>query len=223
MVGARGFARMQELSVLLSRHVPAPAAAQDSASIASGSATVSTTSSTSTLGIAAGGEACAMAACDRPRWTTYRYYSRVGGGESGGGGAAVGRDCSLGEMVKSLSVDADAPCARSGCAWTQGEHVMRLVHAGVRISVSVGEGDKDGSAESRERKEASSKDEGKEKAGEKEKAKEADKEKGTDGETKENLEGTQKDAADDTERIHMWLSCALCGKRTDQMEMNDGA
>ncbi|KAF8213990.1 hypothetical protein K438DRAFT_1660635 [Mycena galopus ATCC 62051] len=189
MVGARGFARMQELSVLLSRHVPAPAPTPAPAP--------GPEASTSTLG--AGEEHRAYAPCDRPCWATYQYYSRQGG---------EGADCSLGEMVRRMCEGAGKPCARPGCAFAQGEHVVRLVHEGVRIAVAVREADEEESKEKDMEAEAENeKKTGDEKDG---------------GSGRGSTLSTATTTPEDGERIHMWLSCAVCGKRTDKTEMTDG-
>ncbi|KAJ6475055.1 hypothetical protein C8R47DRAFT_1143386 [Mycena vitilis] len=173
MCGARGFARMQELSVLLSRHVPqAPPE----------------TGSTSTLGASSIEEQESQptfTACDRPHWRTYQYYSRE-------------EDRSLGEMVKMLSGNASSPCARPGCTFVQGEHVMRIVHGGVRVAVAVCADD----GETAEKKADADVDE-----------------KYKDKDTEE--EGADTDAPD-AERIDMWVSCAVCSKRADKMDMMEG-
>ncbi|KAJ7249724.1 hypothetical protein B0H12DRAFT_1121540 [Mycena haematopus] len=186
MVGARGFARMQELSVLLSRYVPAPAPTPEA--------------STSTLG--AGEEQHqAHVPCDRPCWATYQYYSHGEGNGEGG-------DSSLGEMVRRVCEGARKPCARPGCAFAQGEHVVRLVHGGVRVAIAVYEvednKDKEVEEETKETKEEK-------KAGD-----EKDERSG---------KGSTLSAAtttEDSEPIYMWLSCVVCKKRTDKTEMNDG-
>ncbi|CAK5273015.1 unnamed protein product [Mycena citricolor] len=110
LCGSRGFARMQELSALVSRHVPASREDQD-------------------------GECSqpVFATCDQPKWTTYRHYSRHD------------VDQSLGDSVRSLAASAADPCQKPGCSWKQGDHVMRLVHGGMRVDVKVQEstGDRD--------------------------------------------------------------------------------
>ncbi|KAJ7172306.1 hypothetical protein C8R46DRAFT_1085479 [Mycena filopes] len=185
MSGARGFARMQELSVLLSRHVPgAPLE-------------VSATSATGSTSSLSEEREPVFAPCDRPYWTTWRYYGRGGESEGGDGKEGQGQDGdrSLGDMVSMLIKEAAAPCARAGCAFTQGEHVMRVVHGGVRVAVGVSPNEDDGDA----------------------KEKDADtKEK--DGDAKETTEEEE-----DEERIEMWVSCALCSKESDRVAMNDGA
>ncbi|KAJ7687858.1 hypothetical protein B0H17DRAFT_1069454 [Mycena rosella] len=173
MGGAPGFARMQALGVLLSRHVPGEAPASNTVSGASSVA--------SSVASIEGEPERVFAACDRPYWATYRYYARDG---------APGADRSLGEVVRAFSKEAREPCARTGCAFRRGEHVVRIVHGGVRVVVAVEEDEegKDG------KKEEGKKDEEKEDEEEKEGA-----------------------------GIKMWLSCAVCRKRTDRVEMNDGA
>ncbi|KAF7358551.1 hypothetical protein MVEN_00906500 [Mycena venus] len=186
-----------------------------------------------------------FAPCERPYWTTYQYYSRGAGADGGGderGGS--GADRSLGEMVRTLCMGASAPCGRPGCAFTQGEHVMRLVHGGVRVAVAVaavqeteaGEEKKDGEKKDKEKEPKKNEKKEKEKDGEKKEGEKKDgaaKEK-KDGDAKDKAaaaEGSkistltekEKDATDDDERIDMWVSCAVCGKRTDKTEMNDGA
>ncbi|KAJ7760904.1 hypothetical protein DFH07DRAFT_740406 [Mycena maculata] len=163
MGGRAGFTRMQALSVLVSRHVPAePAPAPAS--------TASTASAGSGRGAKADSAASSMElersaetqqqACGRPGWTTWRFYARAGG-----------EDRSLGESVRALAACAGEPCARSGCAFAQGKHVQRIVHGGVRVAISV--------EESLERED------------------------GEDG-------------------IEMWVSCAVCGARTEKKMMSEG-
>ncbi|KAJ6632234.1 hypothetical protein B0H10DRAFT_2206622 [Mycena sp. CBHHK59/15] len=163
MCGAGGFARMQELSVLRSRHVPG-APLEVSAAVEPERVFVP---------------------CDRPHWTTYRYYARDGD---------CGEDRGLGEVVKDMSAGALEPCPRPGCAFKQGEHEMRLVHGGIRIVVGV-------EADVKEKEEKEDEKEGEESE--------------KDGDT------TKNEDADRT-GIDMWVSCAVCGKQTDRVEMNDG-
>ncbi|KAJ7127895.1 hypothetical protein C8R44DRAFT_873667 [Mycena epipterygia] len=169
MCGAGGFARMQALSVLLSRHVPADAAAADAPHKAAPT-------------LLEGQRA--FAPCDRPYWVTYQYYARGGGGDGG-----AGADRSLGEMVSVLGRSARDACERHGCAFRRGEHVLRLVHGGVRVAVGVEpDAEEPEAKKEREAKEEASKED------------------------------------DDSERtgIDMWVSCAVCRKRSDKVEMNDG-
>ncbi|KAJ6535129.1 hypothetical protein B0H19DRAFT_1271776 [Mycena capillaripes] len=221
MGGARGFARMQEMSVLVSRHVPCARTPPGS---------VSGEGSTSTLGGEGEQQQRALAACCAPRWRTYRYYSR---GEGEGDGDGEGGDRSLGEMVRSLSGAARAPCGRAGCAFVQGEHVLRIVHGGVRVEVAVEADERRGSEGERGEMKETVGEKGKEKDKEKKEkekekaggasAKDKDKDKEKAGDAKENDQDTPTDAANtDDARIEMWVSCAVCGKRTDRMEMNDG-
>lgn len=165
MAGVAGFARMQGLSVLLSRHVPSEGPSSAPGSVSASSTTLECEPER------------VFAACDRPYWTTYRYYARDG---------APGEDRSLGEMVKALGATADEACGRPGCSFKQGEHVMRLVHGGIRVAVTVEK---------------------------------------QDDETKTDPESKAENQEVDVDRtgIDMWLSCAVCRRRSDKMEMNDGA
>ncbi|KAK7007378.1 hypothetical protein R3P38DRAFT_3325358 [Favolaschia claudopus] len=233
MVGARGFARMQELSVLCSTHVPGEG-------MTGSTGTISAAGSTSTLGAGKEEEPHrTYAPCERPHWVTWQYYSR---GKGDGGGSGVDR--SVGEMVRRMCRCAALPCGRTGCTFKQGEHVVRLVHGGVRISVEVvAEGEQVEEAQEEKLKGSKELKKEKEKTKEKEKAdskkdvvkekKEADvKEAETeqvaaDSGTGSALstateKGTKNDAIDE-ERIEMWVSCAVCGKCSDRKKMNDGA
>lgn len=164
MCGVGGFARMQEISVLFSRHVP-------------GSASSSPESSASSIEQQKSERV--FAACGRPSWRTYRYYARDG---------EAGEDCSLGDMVEQLSGRVEDACGRPGCAFKMGEHEMRLVHGGMRIMVAVTADVADVNDDER------------------------DKEKDTESKKEDDLGSG----------ITMWLSCAVCKKRTGRMDANAG-
>lgn len=108
MTGTLGFIRQQEISVLYSQYVTTtpPEPSQPS------------TSSPPPMPV--------QAACGRPRWITYRYYSRD-----------PAEDQSLGEVLTDLVSRSQAPCERQGCQFTCGQHELRFIHAGVRIVATV--------------------------------------------------------------------------------------
>ncbi|KAJ7330381.1 hypothetical protein DFH08DRAFT_786154 [Mycena albidolilacea] len=130
MVGARGFARMQELSVLVSRHVPCPDGGEGGKG---GTGTVGVKGSATALSASASsaGGHHSLAPCGRPHPSTFQYYAHNAGGE--------GNDRSLGAALERMAGDAGGPCRRcaEGCAWREGEHVGRIVHGGVRVGVTV--------------------------------------------------------------------------------------
>ncbi|KAJ7825987.1 hypothetical protein B0H14DRAFT_3874219 [Mycena olivaceomarginata] len=104
MVGARGFARMQELSVLVSRHVPCPGPAKGSATALSAS-----TSSAVALAVVGKqhphpgggeGEHHSLAPCGRPHPTTFQYYAH------NTQQAGEGSDRSLGAALERMAGDA---------------------------------------------------------------------------------------------------------------------
>jgi hypothetical protein len=125
IVGARGFARMQELSVLVSRHVPS---ASSSASAGGGGetstgkgGTVRGTGSATALG-ASSAVALAVVGKQHPGGAerehhslappaTFQYYAH-----NGGAGARSNR--SLGAALERMAGDARGPCRRcaEGCA-----------------------------------------------------------------------------------------------------------
>ncbi|CAK5277872.1 unnamed protein product, partial [Mycena citricolor] len=98
LCGARGFASMQELSVLVLRCAPSEEEQGENG----------------------------FGMCGRPRWDTYRYY-------------ASDSDQGVGQFLVSLVAEAAEPCARPRCPWMQGDHLIRMVHGGIRLNVRVGE------------------------------------------------------------------------------------
>ena len=117
MIGMLGFLRHQEFSVLHSRHVPAhPPASSDTSSSSSldSPAVQNPTVPISTP-------------CEKARWITYTYYSRDSGS-----------DKTLGDAIVDLCSSADNHCNRPGCHFKRGEHELRLIHSGLRITIKVG-------------------------------------------------------------------------------------
>ncbi|KAJ7482743.1 hypothetical protein FB451DRAFT_1442410 [Mycena latifolia] len=182
---------------------------------ASGTAAASTSSSEST-----------WAPCGAPLSTSYLFYSPAS-------------DQRLGEVIRGLCERAEEPCSRreetekgGGCSWKEGEHVLRVVHGGVRVEVRVGE---DLEAEAEATKEGGDTDtdgveqpEGGEndaagKAGEVGKGEESVAGDTTGAGGSESKDATDEPEEEEAERITMWLSCALCGARTARRRMSDGA
>ncbi|KAG6914163.1 hypothetical protein DXG01_002001 [Tephrocybe rancida] len=64
--------------------------------------------------------------CGRAVWRTFRYY-------------ADNEDASLGGMVEQLVEEARRPCDVPGCKFALGLHERRLVHDGVKVTISVEE------------------------------------------------------------------------------------
>ncbi|KAJ7330371.1 hypothetical protein DFH08DRAFT_1084167 [Mycena albidolilacea] len=216
MVGARGFARMQELSVLVPRHVPCTARVKGSATALSASA--SSAVARAVVGKqhphpgGGEGEHRSLAPCGRPHPTTFQYYSH-------NAGAGEGSDRSLGATLERMAGDAGGPCRRcaEGCAWREGEHVGRIVHGGVRVGVYVREVvGEDASASEREGRRGRGRE-----------AREGH-EKGTSAASGVSKAGSgstvkkKKDDAKEGEKIRMWASCAVCGAKMPRVEMSDG-
>ncbi|KAJ7860274.1 hypothetical protein B0H14DRAFT_581057 [Mycena olivaceomarginata] len=244
MVGARGFARMQELSVLVSRHVPCPGGGEGGKGGTGtvgvkGSATALSASASSAVALAVVGEQHphpgggerehhSLAPCGRPHPTTFQYYSH-------NAGAGAGSDRSLGVALERMAGDAGGACRRcaEGCAWREGEHVGRIVHGGVRVrvcvrEVEVGSGE-DAPASEREHGEGGGASEGGEEKGggggdgrhEKGTSAASGVSKAGGGNTVKK-KGAGGDDAKEGEKIRMWASCAVCGAETPRVEMSDG-
>ena len=139
MSGTLGFIRHQEISVLRSTHVAAPDASPGKTR-PSESGTASTFSEESNLSVSALALVTptqvppyatnlpynSFLPCEKPRWTTYQYFSSHDSG-----------DFLLGSWVKDMAMNRRAPCDKPGCTALQGEHEQRLIHGDVRVIVRV--------------------------------------------------------------------------------------
>ncbi|RXW18269.1 hypothetical protein EST38_g7586 [Candolleomyces aberdarensis] len=110
MSGLTGFIRHQEISILVSHHVP----------IAESSETPSSPSSSSNL------PQPGLKLCGKPQWVTYCYFSHD-----------PHKDKSLGEALLGFVSDSRLPCEQTGCTYTRGQHQLHLMHGSVRIVVKV--------------------------------------------------------------------------------------
>ncbi|KAF7986678.1 hypothetical protein HWV62_20180 [Athelia sp. TMB] len=114
MIGAIGFVRQQEFTVLHSRHVPSivpappPAGPPDASMI-----TPNTPAPIYTV-------------CDKARWITYQFYSRDSAS-----------DKTLGDAIVDLCSRADSPCDKVECQFKRGEHELRFIHDTLRIALST--------------------------------------------------------------------------------------
>lgn len=112
MAGLTGFVRQQEISVLVSQHVPAtptsPEPGEPSPPMPSPENSPLPT----------------LKMCGKPHWKTYCYFSAAD-------------DKSLGEALDSLIEDCNLPCEETNCRFPRGLHQLRLIHAGVRINVNI--------------------------------------------------------------------------------------
>jgi 1-phosphatidylinositol-3-phosphate 5-kinase len=108
MTGTLGFVRQQGFSVLHLRHVPD----SSSASLVSSSQLKPPTS--------------IFNPCEKARWITYMYYSRDNRS-----------DKTLGDAIVDLCSAADKPCDKSGCQFKRGQHELRFIHGGLRITIRV--------------------------------------------------------------------------------------
>jgi 1-phosphatidylinositol-3-phosphate 5-kinase len=124
MVGTAGFVRQQEFSVLYSQHVastllhppisiPLPLSSPDAPP-----SSFLPSSPDPSLPI--------LLPCGRPRWITFRYYSRD-----------RGADRMLGEMIAELCDGVDKLCETPKCPFKRLDHQIRFIHGGVRIVVDV--------------------------------------------------------------------------------------
>jgi 1-phosphatidylinositol-3-phosphate 5-kinase len=115
LISTAAFLRQQQLSLLYSEHVYGP----DQASQASADGT---------LNKPVGGEPKqrTYVHCGPPvQWLTYVYY------------ASGNHDRSLGDMITSMCVRADEPCAQSGCKARRRQHERRWIHGGIRVVVQT--------------------------------------------------------------------------------------
>ncbi|KAF5320160.1 hypothetical protein D9611_010357 [Ephemerocybe angulata] len=113
MIGMAGFVRQQEISVLVSSHVPStPPSSEPSGDSAT------PPPSTSHLPLPT------LRLCGKPYWKTYCYFSSDD-------------DKCLGEALIGLIDDCNLPCEQSSCQFPRGQHQLRLIHDGVRINVHI--------------------------------------------------------------------------------------
>jgi 1-phosphatidylinositol-3-phosphate 5-kinase len=117
MTGTSGFVQQQQISTLYSQHVPAATPPQTQPNAGSASASLSA-SSNSVKSV--------FQPCDRARWITFRYYSRH-----------CGSDRLLGEAVSELCSGSQAPCDTPGCLFKRGQHQLRFIHGGIRVSLDM--------------------------------------------------------------------------------------
>lgn len=112
MTGVMGFVRQQEFTVLHSRHVPStiptPPSSGDTDSTLSNPASPIYT------------------VCDKARWITYQFYSRYSAS-----------DKALGDAIVDLCSAANSPCDKAECQFKRGEHEVRFIHDGLRITLSI--------------------------------------------------------------------------------------
>lgn len=120
LIGTLGFVRQQEFSVLHSRHVPSllplppVQTTPDSSSIPN------------ELPYRTPLPETIYTPCDKPRWITYKYYSRD-----------PSLDKTLGDAIVDLCASADSNCDKPGCTFKRGEHEIRFTHGGMRITLRV--------------------------------------------------------------------------------------
>jgi 1-phosphatidylinositol-3-phosphate 5-kinase len=110
MSGLTGFIRHQEISILVSHHVPT----------AEPTETPSVPTSSSNL------PQPGLKLCGKPQWITYCHFSHD-----------PNKDRSLGEALLGFVSDGKLPCEQSGCIYTRGRHQLHLIHGSVRIVVKV--------------------------------------------------------------------------------------
>ncbi|KAH9475049.1 1-phosphatidylinositol 3-phosphate 5-kinase FAB1 [Psilocybe cubensis] len=209
MSGILGFVRQQQISVLCSTHVPPVAPAKTPANVAPSPSLTNTSdipsqgSSTFTTNSTASSSSGASVAtvspnnvktppfnlptsglspCGKPHWITYRYYSNG--------------DSTLGEWIEEFTKSSNLPCDRPECKFTRGQHEIRVIHDGVRITFRS-------SKTSTEAK----KDEGE-----------------TEGKSKEEKPVGTHDANEinDEQHISVWETCAVCNASTSRKLMDDG-
>ncbi|KAF7331238.1 hypothetical protein MKEN_00000700 [Mycena kentingensis (nom. inval.)] len=269
LLGARGFARMQEVGVLVSWGVPVPSGStltsntttSSASSASSVSSLSSASSSTSTLEpppTASSSRSEHIAQCCPPRMQTLRFYARDGapgserslgevlGGwlrdaegdctaheffraaapvprpkrrkstrpassaegaeEDGGGEESAGEEKD--KPPKSAASTATTATEKAKCAFKRGDHVLRMVHGGVRVEVRTRADDD--ALEIVKREEAMM-------------AREASDGSTATAETGASS-GTRVSASeDDEDRISTWISCSVCGRTTGRRKLSDGA
>ncbi|KAJ3539164.1 hypothetical protein NMY22_g4858 [Coprinellus aureogranulatus] len=114
MAGLIGFVRQQEISILISQHVPAtPPASPEPPGEPSPPVPSPENSPLPTLKM-----------CGKPHWKTYCYFSAKD-------------DKSLGDALNGLIEECNLPCEQTNCRFPRGQHQLRLIHAGVRINVTI--------------------------------------------------------------------------------------
>ena len=111
MTGMAGFLRQQQLSLLYSEHVNVP----DRTSQSSADGTLNKP-------VEREPKSLVHVHCgSRVQWVTYMYYS------------SGNHDRSLGDMITSICMRADEPCAQPGCKSLQRHHERRWMHGGMRV------------------------------------------------------------------------------------------
>ncbi|KAF7313499.1 hypothetical protein HMN09_00505800 [Mycena chlorophos] len=253
MVGSQGFARMQEIGVLVSWGIP----------VALTPSQASATSNVTTTTQPIAGPA-RLAQCLPPKTQTIRFYARDG---------APGSEWSLGEVVQGWCREAAADPEQDGqggclhalfgdkrkrrrktkdtvvvnredaestqgslsgsepeteepeeeegkkdkdqprCVHKRSDHVLRMVHAGVRIEMKMRrEGDEDGSESIRFARPSAAESESSRKEGSQSSA----------TSTRSSVNSAKEEAAKQ-EKLETWLSCAVCGKKTARKDLKDGS
>jgi 1-phosphatidylinositol-3-phosphate 5-kinase len=115
LISTAAFLRQQQISLLYSEHVYGPDPAPQS-------------SADGTLNKPVGAEPKqrTYVHCGVPvQWLTYAYY------------AGGNLDQSLGDMITSMCVRADEPCAQPGCKARRRQHERRWIHGGIRVVVQT--------------------------------------------------------------------------------------
>lgn len=120
LIGALGFVRQQELSVLHSRHVPALLPLPPIQT------TTDSSSIPNELPYRTPLPELIYTSCDKPRWITYKFYSRD-----------PSMDKTLGDAIVDLCAGADINCDKPSCTFKRGEHEIRFIHGGTQISLRV--------------------------------------------------------------------------------------
>jgi 1-phosphatidylinositol-3-phosphate 5-kinase len=115
LISTAAFLRQQQLSFLYSEHIYGPNRTPQA-------------SANGTINKPVGDEPkhTTYVHCGTPvRWLTYVYY------------AGGNHDQSLGDMVTSMCVRADEPCAQPGCKARRRQHERRWIHGGIRVVVQM--------------------------------------------------------------------------------------
>ena len=144
MSGVLGFLRQQEISVLYSLQVPrsdsdgrTPQSSTSSslsststgAEVEEYSTTTQGSTTTSRREMSRKSTDFEFSPCDKPHWVTHRYYSR--------------EDCMLSDWILDTAMGKENPCRKkNGCTFTLGQHEIRIIHEGIKITVKVADGTK---------------------------------------------------------------------------------
>jgi 1-phosphatidylinositol-3-phosphate 5-kinase len=115
LISTAAFLRQQQLSLLYSEHIYDPDPTSQAAA-----------DSTLNKPVGAEPKQRTYVHCGIPaQWLTYVYY------------ASGNHDQSLGDMITSMCVRADEPCAQPGCKATRRQHERRWIHGGIRVIVQT--------------------------------------------------------------------------------------